>query len=134
MSAIQLAPGVHWIGAIDRDIRVFDVIMKAEQGTTYNSYLVQGSKGCALIETVKARFYDSYLSTIETLVDPAQIDYIVMNHTEPDHSGSLDNILQEAQSTQIVASKNGVPFIKGILNRDVDVQAVGDGDSIDLGG
>ncbi len=134
MSAIQLAPGVHWIGAIDRDLRVFDVIMKAEQGTTYNSYLVKGSKSCALIETVKAKFYDSYLSTIKTLVDPAQIDYIVMNHTEPDHSGSLENVLAEAQSARVVASKNGATFIKGILNRDIDVQMVGDGDSIDLGG
>lgn len=134
MSAIQLAPGVHWIGAIDRDLRVFDVIMKADQGTTYNSYLVKGSKGCALIETVKSRFYDSYLSTIKTLVDPAQINYIVMNHTEPDHSGSLDGILAETQSARVVASKSGASFIKGILNRDIDVQAVGDGDSIDLGG
>jgi len=134
LGAIELAPGVHWIGAIDRDIRVFDVIMKAEQGTTYNSYLVQGSKSCALIETVKARFYDSYLSTIKTLVDPAQIDYIVMNHTEPDHSGSLESILAEAQSARVVASKNGATFVKGILNRDIDVQTVGDGDSIDLGG
>jgi flavorubredoxin len=134
LGAIELAPGVHWIGAIDRDIRVFDVIMKAEQGTTYNSYLVQGSKSCALIETVKARFYDSYLSTIKTLVDPAQIEYIVMNHTEPDHSGSLESILAEAQSARVVASKNGATFVKGILNRDIDVQMVGDGDSIDLGG
>jgi flavorubredoxin len=134
LNAIQLAPGVHWIGAIDRDLRVFDVIMKAEQGTTYNSYLVKGSKSCALIETVKAKFYDSYLSTIKTLVDPAQIDYIVMNHTEPDHSGSLESILAEAQSARVVASKNGATFVKGILNRDIDVQMVGDGDSIDLGG
>lgn len=134
MSTIQLAPGVHWIGAIDRDLRVFDVIMKAEQGTTYNSYLVKGSKSCALIETVKARFYDSYLSTIKTLVDPAEIDYIIMNHTEPDHSGSLDNILAEARSARVVSSKNGVPLIRGILNRDIDVQVASDGDSIDLGG
>lgn len=134
MSTIQLAPGIHWIGAIDGDLRVFDVIMKAEQGTTYNSYLVKGSKSCALIETVKAKFYDSYLSTIKTLVDPTQIDYIVMNHTEPDHSGSLECILAEAQSARVVASKNGATFVKGILNRDIDVQMVGDGDSIDLGG
>jgi len=133
LGAIKLAPGVHWIGAIDRDIRVFDVIMKAEQGTTYNSYLVQGSKACALIETVKARFFEPYLATIRTLVDPAQIDYIVMNHTEPDHSGSLEKILGEAQSARVVASKNGVPFVKGILNKDIDVQVAGDGDSIDLG-
>jgi flavorubredoxin len=134
LTAIELAPGIHWIGAIDKDIRVFDVIMKAEQGTTYNSYLVKGSKSCALIETVKARFYDPYLSTIKTLVDPAQIDYIVMNHTEPDHSGSLGSILEEAQSARVVSSKNGAAFVKGILNRDIDVQVVGDGDSIDLGG
>lgn len=134
LGAIKMAPGVHWIGAIDKDLRVFDVIMKAEQGTTYNSYLVKGSKSCALIETVKARFYDKYLSTIKTLVDPAQIDYIVMNHTEPDHSGSLENLLKEAQSARVVASKNAVPFIRGILNRDIDVQVVGNGDSIDLGG
>jgi flavorubredoxin len=134
LGSIELAPDVHWIGALDKDIRVFDVIMKAEQGTTYNSYLVKGSNSCALIETVKARFFDPYLSTIKTLVDPAQIDYIVMNHTEPDHSGSLGSILAEAQSARVVASKNGVPFIKGILNRDIDVQIAGDGDSIDLGG
>lgn len=131
---MELAPGVHWVGAIDRDIRVFDVIMRAEQGTTYNSYLVRGSKACALIETVKAKFYEPYLSTIKTLVDPAQIDYVVMNHTEPDHSGSLHNILREAPSARVVSSRNGVPFIKGILNKDIDVLVAGDGDSIDLGG
>jgi flavorubredoxin len=57
-----------------------------------------------------------------------------MNHTEPDHSGSLDNVLSEARSARVVASKSGVSFIKGILNRDIGVLAVGDGDSIDLGG
>lgn len=135
MGAIELAPGVHWIGAIDKDIRVFDVIMRAEQGTTYNSYLVQGSEKCALIETVKAKFYDSYLATLKGLIDPAQIDYIIMNHTEPDHSGSLGRILaEEAQSARVVSSKNGVPFIKEILNQDIDIQVAEDGSSIDLGG
>jgi flavorubredoxin len=135
LGAIKLAPGVHWIGAIDRDIRVFDVIMKAEQGTTYNSYLVQGSEKCALIETVKAKFYDSYLATLKSLIDPAQIDYIIMNHTEPDHSGSLGRILaEEAQSAKVVSSKNGVPFVREILNQDIDIQVAEDGSSIDLGG
>jgi len=134
LGAKELAPGVYWIGSIDRELRVFDVIMKAEQGTTYNSYLVKGKESCALIETVKAKFFDSYLSTVKTLVDPAQIDYIVMNHTEPDHSGSLGKMLVEAQSAKVVSSKNGVPFIKGILNRDIDVQVMGDNDSLDLGG
>lgn len=135
MGAIELAPGVHWIGAIDKDIRVFDVIMKTEQGTTYNSYLVQGSEKCALIETMKVKFYDSYLATLKTLIDPARIDYIVMNHTEPDHSGSLGKLLaEEAQSAQVVSSKNGVSFVKEILNQDIDIHVAEDGSSIDLGG
>ncbi len=95
MSSIQLAPGVHWIGAIDPDLRTFDVIMKAEHGTTYNSYLVQGSERCAVIDTVKARFFDPYLEGIGKLVNPSGIDYIVLNHTEPDHSGSLEPLLAE---------------------------------------
>lgn len=134
MGTIQLAPGVHWIGALDPDLRTFDVIMKAEHGTTYNSYLVQGAEKCAVIETVKARFYDSYLEGIGTLVDPSQIDYIVLNHTEPDHTGSLEPLLAEDLTAKVVSSRNAAPFIKGILNRDIDVQIVGEGDSIDLGG
>ncbi len=134
MTTKELAPGIYWIGALDPDLRVFDVIMKAEHGTTYNSYLVKGTKGCALIETVKAKFFESYMERLGTLVDPSQIDYIIMNHNEPDHSGSLGRVLEEAQAAKVVSSRNAVPFIKGILNRDIDIQVVGDGDSIDLGG
>ncbi len=134
MSSIQLAPGVHWVGALDPDLRTFDVIMKAERGTTYNSYLVKGSEKCAVIETVKARFFGSYLEGLSTLVHPSQIDYIVLNHTEPDHSGSLEPLLAEDLSATVVSSRNAAPFIKGILNRDIDIKIVGDGDSIDLGG
>ncbi|UCG39812.1 MAG: FprA family A-type flavoprotein [bacterium] len=134
MGNIQIASGIHWIGALDPDLRVFDVIMKAEHGTTYNSYLVKGQKGCAVIETVKERFAEQYLERLSTLVDLSRIDYIVMNHTEPDHSGSLEALLSEAISAKVVSSRNAVPFIKGILNRDIDIQVARDGDTIDLGG
>jgi flavorubredoxin len=108
--------------------------MKAEHGTTYNSYLVKGTEGCAVIETVKAKFCDPYLKGLRTLVEPSQIDHIVLNHTEPDHSGSLGSLLAEALSATVVSSRNAAPFIRGILNRDLDIKIVGDGDSIDLGG
>ena len=134
MSTLQLTPGVHWVGVMDPDLRVFDVIMKADHGTTYNSYLVKGETGCALIETSKAKFKDQYLQNVSSLVDLSQINYIVLNHTEPDHSGSLEALLSEAPAATVVSSKNAVPFIRGILNSDIEIKTVGDGDSIDLGG
>lgn len=134
LSTLQLAPGIHWVGVLDADLRVFDVIMKADHGTTYNAYLVKGEKATAVIETAKAKFKDKYFENISSLTDPSEIDYIVVNHTEPDHSGSLGAMLSESPAATVVSSKNAVPFIKGILNRDIDIKTVGDGDSIDLGG
>jgi len=134
LNTLQLASGVYWTGVLDPDLRVFDVIMKADHGTTYNSYLVKGDQGCALIETAKEKFKEEYFQNIFSLVDPSQITHIVLNHTEPDHTGSLGALLAEAPSATVVSSKNAVPFIKAILNRDIEVKTVGDGDSIDLGG
>ncbi len=134
MSTLQLAPGVHWTGILDPDLRVFDVIMKAEHGTTYNSFLVKGNTGCAVIETAKEKYKGQFFENVFSLVDPTEITHIVLNHTEPDHSGSLGALLEEAPSAAVVSSKNAVPFIKAILNRDIDIMTVGDGDSVDLGG
>ena len=134
MRPIPMAPGVHWIGAMDPQLRVFDVVMRAEHGTTYNSYLVKGSAGCAVIETSKAKFTESYLENLSTLVRFAEITHVVVNHTEPDHSGALDALLEEATSAKVVASKNAVPFIRAILNRDVNVEVAQDGHRVDLGG
>ena len=129
-----MAPGLHWVGALDPDLRIFDLIMNAPHGTTYNSYLVEGKKDSALIETVKAGFTDTYLENLSSLVDLSKIGYLILNHTEPDHTGSLNALLEAAPSIRLVSSKNAVRLIRGILNRDVEVIAVGDGDEIDLGG
>jgi len=134
LSTLKLAPGVHWTGILDPDLRVFDVIMKADHGTTYNSYLVKGEKGCAVIETAKEKYRAQFFENIFSLVDPLEITHIILNHTEMDHTGSLAALLEEAPSATVVSSKNAVPFIKAILNRDIEINPVGDGDSIDLGG
>ncbi|GBE14128.1 MAG TPA: hypothetical protein ENH32_04980 [Proteobacteria bacterium] len=67
MSTVNMAPGLHWVGALDPDLRTFDLIMNAPHGTTYNSYLVEGKKECALIETVKAGFTESYMENLSSL-------------------------------------------------------------------
>jgi flavorubredoxin len=134
MKTAQLSANVWWIGALDPDLRVFDIIMRAEQGTSYNSYLVKGAAKTAVIETVKSGFSEEYLAKITALVDPKTIDYIVLNHMEPDHSGSIAALTAIAPQAKIVVSKTGEHFIKNILNYPPDLLKMGDGDRLDLGG
>jgi flavorubredoxin len=134
MGPLQLAPGIHWVGVLDPQIRVFDVIMRAEQGTTYNAYLVRGRDKTALVETSKGRFAEHFLGTVRQAVDPAEIDYVVMNHLEPDHSGALSKVLGAAPKAKVVVSKSGKVFAQRIANGPLELMTVGDGDGVDLGG
>jgi flavorubredoxin len=134
MRPVELKEGVWWTGVLDPQLRVFDIIMKADHGTTYNAYLVKGGEKTAVIDTVKSSFTQEYLNNLGTLTELDKIDYVVVNHTEPDHSGSLDALLRAAPQARVVCGKNCVPFIRNILNRDVGPLVVGDGDTLDLGG
>jgi flavorubredoxin len=133
MRPVRIAEGVHWVGALDPQLRVFDIIMRADHGTTYNSYLVTGEK-TAVIDTVKEPFYHEFRENLSSLVDMERIDYVVVNHTEPDHSGSLHRLLEEAPGARVVCSRRCRNFVLNILNRDVDPILVQDGDTLDLGG
>ncbi|MCK7539128.1 MAG: hypothetical protein MZV63_53490 [Marinilabiliales bacterium] len=77
---------MKWIGVLDPDIRTFDIVMHTDHGTTYNSYFINADKK-TVIETAKEKFSDTYLSKLRRVTDPAEIAYIVLDHTEPDHSG-----------------------------------------------
>lgn len=130
----NIAPGVDWVGILDFDIKTFDVVMETKYGTTYNSYLVRGKEKTALIETAKVKFFDAYLEKIKSLIDPAQIDYLVLDHTEPDHSGSLVRLLELCPKATVVASATALRYLADIVNHDFPSQAVKDGDSLNLGG
>ncbi|TKJ28830.1 MAG: MBL fold metallo-hydrolase [Chloroflexi bacterium B3_Chlor] len=133
MKPIEIKKGIYWIGVLHPDLRLFDVLFPTEHGTTYNSYLVKGEK-TAVIDTAKGRFYEQFLSNVKSLVDPKDIDYIVCNHMEPDHSGSLAAFLKEAKNAQVVVSRTGEHYVSNILNADVSPLKMGDGDLLDLGG
>ena len=133
METHELAPNVWWIGALDPQLRVFDIIMRAEHGTSYNAYMVKGSRGIAVIETVKSGFFREFIDEVKSLADPAQIKYIILNHMEPDHSGSIGELLKLAPEAQVVVSRTGEHFIKHILNYQPKLMKMGDGDRIDLG-
>lgn len=133
MGAIKIRDGIYSVGVLNPNMRIFDVVMKTEYGTSYNAYLVKGKK-TALIETVHPRFFEEYLENIRSVTDPAQIDYIIMNHNEPDHSGSLARLLNMAPNAQVLSSRAGAIYIKAITNKtDVRVKAVADGETLDLG-
>lgn len=92
MRSLEIKKDIHWVGALDPDLRIFDIIMYTPYGTTYNSYVVKGSEKVAVFETVKEQFFDQYLARLKTLdIDVTKIDYIVVDHTEPDHAGSVAN-------------------------------------------
>lgn len=133
-AAPEIVPGIHWIGIRDPELRVFDIVMETRHGTTYNSYLVRGERHTAIIETVKERFAPEYLRTIASLKKPAEIDYIVVNHTEPDHTGSLAALLEAAPDATVLCTRPASLFLRGLLNRDFRHRIVGEGDTVDLGG
>lgn len=85
----QLTNDLTWVGVQDPQLKVFDIIMETEYGTTYNAYLLKGLEKTALIETVKLPFFDEFRKHIEAVLPIAQIDYLIVNHTEPDHAVRL---------------------------------------------
>ena len=134
MKSLELKKDIHWVGALDPDLRIFDIIMYTPYGTSYNSYVIKGSEKTALFETVKVEFFDQYIKRLEDLnVDITKIDYIVVDHTEPDHAGSVAKLLDISPNAKIVGSVPAIKFLKKIANRDFEAITVGDGDSICLG-
>lgn len=135
MKAIEIKKDVYWVGALDPELRIFDIVMYTPYGTTYNSYVVKGLNKTAVFETVKERFFDEYLERLESLnIDVKSIDYIVVDHTEPDHAGSVEKLLSIAKNAKVVASATAIKFLKNIVNHPFEAIEVKDGSSLDLGG
>lgn len=128
----ELVPGVHWAGVLDYDIVTFDVVMETRYGTTYNSYFIDGDKK-AVIETVKESFWEPYIAKLSRLTDPSSIDYIVLNHTEPDHSGCLAKLLEVAPNAKVVGTGNAIRYLSDLMQPGFPYIIVKDGQSIDLG-
>ncbi len=133
MGAVKIKENVFWIGVQDHGLRVFDIIMETQYGSSYNAYLVKGSEKTVLIETVKEKFFEEYLENIKELVDLSEIDCLIMNHTEPDHSGSVARLLQLIPDLTVVAHPNSIEFMEEIANLSFKNRAVGNGSKLSLG-
>jgi flavorubredoxin len=130
--SIEITSDVRWIGVLDYDIRTFDIVMQTDFGTTYNSLFINADKK-TIIEVAKEKFWDTYLKKLASLTDPADLQYIILNHTEPDHSGSLRNLLSLAPSATVVGSGNAIRYLEDIVNTPFKSLVVKDGDTLDLG-
>ncbi|MCX7047615.1 MAG: FprA family A-type flavoprotein [Candidatus Sumerlaeota bacterium] len=128
----QISEHVYWVGAIDWTLRDFHGYL-TQRGTTYNAFLIKSGK-TILIDTVKAPFCDEFFSRIASVVPLSQIDYVVSNHTEMDHSGCLPDILREAPRAQLIASPNGARDLKRHFKFDREIAIAQDGQTLDLGG
>lgn len=129
---INITEDVQWIGVLDYDIVTFDVVMTTEFGTTYNSYFINAEKK-AVIETTKEKFWDVYYEKLKQVCDPAEIEYIILNHTEPDHSGNVANLLKVAPKAVVVGSGNAIRYMKDLLGFEFAHMIVKDNEKLSLG-
>lgn len=136
--AVEIAPGVHWVGALDPHLRSFDIILKTANGTSYNSYVVRGENGVAVIDTVKENYADDFFRRLESVARYDEITTIVLNHLEPDHSGALPALLRHAPQARVYLSSRAQMMLKALLKPSGEPPPayipVTTDDSVDLGG
>ena len=116
--AVALSERVHWIGALDPNLRNFDIILKTANGTTYNAYVVRGSEGVAIIDTVKENFADDFFARLESVARYDEIKVIVLNHLEPDHTGALPELMRRAPQARVYISQKAQSMLKALLKQD----------------
>jgi flavorubredoxin len=129
---ITLADGIYSVGCRDWDIRDFHGYY-INEGTSYNAFLVTGEKNI-LIDTVKSNFADELLDNISRIIDPKEIDAVISNHTEMDHSGALTRIMHKiGEDKPLYCSKMGAKNLKSHFKHDYNFQAMGSGDTLSIG-
>ncbi len=129
---LKVSGDVSWIGVLDYDLVTFDIVMETRYGTTYNSYFIDTERK-AVIDTVKENFWPAYREKILSLTDPGKIEYIIFNHTEPDHSGSLQHLLEIAPQATVVGTGQALTYLGEMTDLKFKSLKVKDGDVIDLG-
>ena len=134
MKTLELRDGFYWAGIVDDSLRVFDIIMYTEFGTTYNSYVWKAGDKIVLFETAKEKFFDEYLDKLKEIIDVTKIDYLIVDHTEPDHAGSIERLLEYSPQMKIVATGCAIGFLKEIVNGDFTSIAVKDNQTMEIGG
>ncbi|MBD2772858.1 diflavin flavoprotein [Iningainema tapete] len=128
----DIAAETTTIRSLDWDRDRFDIEFGLQNGTTYNSFLIRGEQ-TALVDTSHEKFRQLYLDTLTNLINPEEIDYLIISHTEPDHSGLVKDILQLAPEITVVGSKVAIQFLENMVHQPFKRKIVKNGDRLDLG-
>jgi flavorubredoxin len=131
----EISEGIYWVGVKDWNRRMFDALIPLPQGTSYNAYLVKGEEKTALIDTVNPGFEEELSGKVSQITSLADLDYLVMNHAEPDHSGTIPYIMRENKRLQLLTTGKGAKMAQvyyGVLED--RIKTVKDGDIVELGG
>lgn len=131
--SITVKNNIQWVGKIDWELRKFHGDeYSTHKGSSYNSYLIQEEK-TVLIDTVWGPFAKEYIENLQSIIDLNKIDYIVVCHSENDHSGALPELMKYIPNTPIYCTKNGAKILKGLYHQDWNFQTVKTGDKLSLG-
>ena len=135
MQSKKIIDGFYWVGVLDPELSIFDIVMETKFGTTYNSYVLKGESKTVLFEASKEKFFDEYIKKVEEITPIKDIDYLIVSHTEPDHSGAIEKMLEINPDLKILGSMGAINFLKEITNKEIsNAEAIKDGQEIDLGG
>ncbi len=133
MPAIQVKPGIHWIGVNDRTTDLFEGLWPiAREGVSYNSYLIDDRKK-ALVDLTRSTKEGALLGQIADVMDPADLDYIIVNHMEPDHTGAIQMFRHLAPKAVFVGSAKTKAMLESFYGITERVRVVGDGEELSLG-
>jgi anaerobic nitric oxide reductase flavorubredoxin len=133
MPAVEVKPGIYWIGVNDRTTDLFEGIWPVtNEGVSYNAYLVKGQKN-AIIDMAKDMKSETLLEQISEIIDPSDIDYIIINHMEPDHTGVLRTIKRISPQAEIYCTQRAYKLIVNFYSLSDNIHTVSDGEILDLG-
>lgn len=131
-SSVKITDDIYYVGVNDRDTALFENLWPLDKGVSYNSYLILDEK-TALIDTVKESKISEFFDKIRHLLNGRALDYLIINHMEPDHSGSIPELLQEFPGIKIVGNKTTFQFIKDLYKVEDNFQEIKDGSVLNLG-
>jgi len=131
----KMSEGVYWVGVKDWNRRLFDALIPLPKGTSYNAYLIIGESKKALIDTVNPGFEKEFEEKIRKIVDPSEIDYVIMNHAEPDHAGGIPYIMSINSKAKLVTTSRGAKMAQTFYKVSEErIIVVRDQETISLGG
>lgn len=133
-NAVEISENIYFIGVFDSEIRTFDIIMKTANGSSYNAYLIKTSEGIIIVDGVKIEFQEEYFRKLEQLCQYDEIKYVISHHLEPDHAGSIPELIKRCTRAKVLVSPQAANMLKALVKSEsINFETVWTNKSITLG-